>query len=93
MTVQAYAAHEAGAKLEPFDSNHLFECNCNSEKPNFDVIEFSTNNSRIELACGKCHGVICWWSISTIQTFSLAAHAAKKSSAISTKLHIEWSRE
>jgi hypothetical protein len=63
------------------------------ENPIHDAIEFNTNNSRIELLCGKCHGVICWWPISTIQTSSLAAHGAKKSSAISTKLHIEWSRE
>ena len=25
------------------------ESTCNSKKPNFDAIEFSTNNSRIEL--------------------------------------------
>jgi hypothetical protein len=34
---------------------------------NFEAIEFSTNNSRMELVCGKCHGVICWWHISTEQ--------------------------
>jgi hypothetical protein len=65
------------------------ECNCNSGKPNFDAIEFSTNNARIELVCGKCHGVICWWPISTEQTASLAAHGTKKSSTIPTKLQIE----
>ena len=41
------------------------ECICNVGKINFDAIEFSTNNSRIETVCGKCHGVICWWPIST----------------------------
>jgi hypothetical protein len=65
------------------------ECNCNSGKPNFDVIEFSTTNSRIELVCGKCHCVICWWPISTEQTSPSAAHGTKKSSPIPTKLQIE----
>jgi hypothetical protein len=32
---------------------------------NFDAIEFSTNSSRIQLICGKCHRMICWWPIST----------------------------
>jgi hypothetical protein len=36
-------------------------------KAKFDLMEFSTNNSKIELVCGKCHGVICWWHISTEQ--------------------------
>jgi hypothetical protein len=43
------------------------ECACNSGKTNFEAIEFSTNNSRMELVCGKCHGVICWWHLSTEQ--------------------------
>jgi hypothetical protein len=65
------------------------ECKCNSGKPNFDAIEFSPNNSRIELVCGKCHGVICWWPISTEQTAPSAARGTKKSLEIPTKLHIE----
>lgn len=43
------------------------ECKCNSGKTNFDTIEFGTNPSRIEIVCSKCHGVICWWPISTEQ--------------------------
>jgi hypothetical protein len=65
------------------------ESNCNSGKPSFEAIEFSTNNSKIELVCGKCHGVICWWPINTVQPASLAAYGTKKSSAIPTKLQIE----
>jgi hypothetical protein len=69
------------------------ECNCNSGKPNFDETEFGANSSRIEIACSRCHAVICWWPISTEQTAPLAAHGSKKSSAIPTKLHIESSYE
>jgi len=58
------------------------ECKCNSGKPNFDAIEFITNTSRIEIVCGKCHDVICWWSISTEQTVPMAARGTKKSSAV-----------
>jgi hypothetical protein len=58
------------------------ECICNSGKPNFDQIEFGFNNSRIELLCGKCHGMICWWPISTEQIVPIAALGTKKSSAI-----------
>jgi hypothetical protein len=43
------------------------ECICNSGKPNFDAIEFSTNNSRMEIVCGNCRGVICWWPINIEQ--------------------------
>jgi hypothetical protein len=43
------------------------ECLCNLGKPNFDVVEFNTTRSRIELLCGKCHSMICWWPISTEQ--------------------------
>ena len=53
------------------------ECICNSGKPNFDAIEFSTNNSRIELVCGKCHSVIYWWHISTEQIPVLDEHRTK----------------
>ena len=53
------------------------ECICNAGKPNFDAIEFSTNNSRIELVCGKCHGVICWWPISTEQIAPFSGHGIK----------------
>ena len=58
------------------------ECVCNSGKPSFDAIEFSTNNSRIELVCSKCHAVICWWPISTEQIMSTAARGTKKSSKL-----------
>ena len=58
---------------------------CNSGKPNFDQIEFSLNNSRIEIVCGKCHGTICWWPISTEQIVPVAARGTKKSSAIPTR--------
>lgn len=61
------------------------ECKCNSGKTNFDAIEFSTNNSRIEILCGKCHGVICWWPIS-IQHIVLPGERVtkEKSQAIPT---------
>jgi hypothetical protein len=29
-----------------------------------------TNNSRIEIVCGKCYGVICWWPINTEQALA-----------------------
>jgi len=60
------------------------ECICNAGKTNFDVIEFNTNSSRIEIVCGKCHGVICWWPISTEQIVPLAARGTKKFLAIPT---------
>jgi hypothetical protein len=61
------------------------ECTCNSGKTNFDAIEFNTNNLRMEIVCGKCHGTICWWPISTEQVVSIAAQATKeKSLAIPT---------
>ena len=63
------------------------ECICNSGKPNFDAIEFGTNNSRIELVCGKCHGIICWWHISTERIALLDEHRIKeKSLTIPTKI-------
>jgi hypothetical protein len=62
------------------------ECICNSGKTNFDAIEFNTNSSRIEVVCGKCHGVVCWWPISTDQTVSKTAHETQKSSAIPTRI-------
>jgi hypothetical protein len=58
--------------------------NCNLGKPNFDSIEFHTTSSRIEIVCGKCHGVICWWPISIEQGVPMAARGTKKSSAIRT---------
>jgi hypothetical protein len=58
------------------------ECTCNAGKTNYDAIEFSTNNSRIQLVCGICQGVICWWPISTEQIVPLAARGTKKSLAI-----------
>ena len=58
------------------------ECNCNSGKTNFESIEFNTTNSRIEIVCGKCHGTIYWWPISTEQIVPVAARGTKKSSAI-----------
>ena len=61
------------------------ECICNVGKINFDAIEFSTNNSRIEIVCGKCHGVICWWPISTEQVAPFGEYRTKeKSLAIPT---------
>jgi len=63
------------------------ECVCNSGKTNFDAIQFSTSNSRIEIVCGKCHGVICWWPISTEQIVPpLDEHKTKeKTLAIPTR--------
>ncbi|MGH9974289.1 MAG: hypothetical protein ACRD8Z_00420 [Nitrososphaeraceae archaeon] len=43
------------------------ECTCNAGKPSFEAIEFNSNNSRMEIVCGKCHGTICWRSINTDQ--------------------------
>lgn len=54
------------------------ECICNSGKTSFDAIEFSTNNSRIALICGKCHGVVCWWPISTEQAAQSEERASPK---------------
>jgi hypothetical protein len=62
------------------------ECICNSEKTCFDAIEFGTNSSRIELLCGKCNGLICWWPISTEQVFPMAARGTKKSSAVPVEM-------
>jgi len=42
-----------------------------------DAIEFCTNNSRIEIVCGKCHGMIYWWPISTEQVALLDEHRTK----------------
>ena len=57
------------------------ECVCNSGKPNFDAIEFSANSSKIVIVCGKCHGMICWWSISTEQIATpLDEHRTKEKS-------------
>jgi hypothetical protein len=58
------------------------ECDCNRAISNFRSVKFAINGSRIELECTICHGMICWWPISTEQTASLAAHGIKKSSAI-----------
>ena len=52
------------------------------------LIEFSTNKSRIELFCGKCHGVICWWPIRTEQNRVDSAHETKKSLAIPTRTKV-----
>ena len=59
------------------------DCVCNAGKTNFDSIEFSTNNSRIALVCGKCRGMICWWPISIEQVAPSGEHRAiEKSLAI-----------
>jgi hypothetical protein len=58
------------------------ECVCNSGKPSFDAIEFITKNSRIEIVCSECLGVICWWPISTEQIVPIAARGINKLSAI-----------
>jgi hypothetical protein len=47
------------------------ECTCNSGKPNFDAIVFNTNYSRMEIVCGKCRGVICWWPLNIEQIATL----------------------
>jgi hypothetical protein len=65
------------------------ECNCDSGKPNFDEIEFGADSSKMEIVCGKCHRVICWWPISTERTALFAAHGTKKSLEIPTNLEIE----
>ncbi len=51
--------------------NWTKECICNSDKTSFDAIEFRTNSLGIELLCTKCHGIICWWHISTEQIVPL----------------------
>ena len=40
-------------------------------KFHFDAIEYSTNNSRMEIVCGNCRGVICWWPINIEQISTL----------------------
>ena len=62
------------------------ECTCNSGKPSFDAIEFRTNSSRMEIVCSKCHGMICWWPISTEQIASTSARGTTKSSSILTRI-------
>ena len=57
-------------------------CICNSGKTNFDAIEFSTNSSRIELFCGKCHGIICWWPINIEQITPFSGHGIKERSLV-----------
>ena len=52
----------------------------------FESIEFNTTNSRIEIVCGKCHGAICWWPISTEQIVPVAAGRIKKLSAVQVEL-------
>jgi hypothetical protein len=58
------------------------ECFCNLGKPSFDAIGFITKNSKIEIVCNKCLGVICWWPISTEQKVLMAARGINKLSAI-----------
>jgi hypothetical protein len=58
------------------------ECTCNFGKPNFEAIEFNTNNSRMEIVCGACHSIICWWPISTEQVVPISDHRTQKSLAI-----------
>ena len=58
------------------------ECVCNSGRPNFDLIEFSTNSSRIEILCGKCHCVICWWPISIVQVMALDKQRIKEEKSV-----------
>lgn len=57
-------------------------CVCNSGKPNFDSIEFIVKNSRLQVVCGKCLDIICWWPISIEQIVPVAAHGTRKLSAI-----------
>jgi hypothetical protein len=59
-------------------------CVCNLGEPNFDSMEFHTTSSRIEIVCGKCLSIICWWPINTEQGVPLSAPRTKKSSAINT---------
>ncbi|MGH9975150.1 MAG: hypothetical protein ACRD8Z_04855 [Nitrososphaeraceae archaeon] len=54
------------------------ECTCNAGKPSFEAIEFNTNNSRMEIACGVCHCVICCWSINTEQIATLDENKTKE---------------
>jgi hypothetical protein len=54
------------------------ECTCNSGKPSFDAIEFSTNNSKMKLVCGNCRGVICWWPINAEQIATLESKTKEK---------------
>lgn len=51
----------------------------NSGQPSFKAIEFNTNNSRMEIVCGNCHGVICWWPINTEQIVPTTVRGTKKS--------------
>ena len=37
------------------------ECNCNHGIFDFSLVEFMVNNSRIELRCRKCNGIVGWW--------------------------------
>lgn len=60
------------------------QCICNSGRMCFDAIEFGTKSTRIELFCGKCHGMICWWPISTEQVVPpLERHRTKDKSLAS----------
>ena len=61
------------------------DCICNAGKMCFDAIEFGTKSSRIEIICGKCRGIICWWLINTEQFMPLASCTTKKLSPIVTR--------
>jgi hypothetical protein len=65
------------------------ECICNSGKTNFDSIEFHTTSSRLEIVCGKCHGIICWWPISTEKILALGARGKEKSFMIPAKTQVK----
>jgi hypothetical protein len=54
------------------------------ERTLYTAIEFHTFNLRIEIVCGKCLSIICWWPINTEQGIPLSARGTKKSSAIKT---------
>jgi hypothetical protein len=41
------------------------ECTCDEEITNSKSIEFIIIDSRIELRCHKCNGIISWWHEST----------------------------
>jgi hypothetical protein len=37
------------------------DCNCNHKITDFDLIEFKINDSRIDLQCIECNGLMGWW--------------------------------
>ncbi len=47
------------------------------ERTLYTAIEFHTFNLRIEIVCGKCLSIICWWPINTEQGIPLSARGTK----------------